>query len=77
MTCSQVAATFAADKPPGVVLNKDYSWTQTIRVTSQEGEVLTCHLPSILLGDDTQHVKGGRLTVPLQRIPLWRHACII
>ena len=36
--CMQVAATFAADKPLGYEMNKEFSWTQTVRIASPEGE---------------------------------------
>ena len=34
---TQISATFAADQPPGYLVTKEYSWTQTIRVTSPDG----------------------------------------
>ena len=37
-THTQVAATFAADKPSDIEINTEYSWTQTIRIASPDGE---------------------------------------
>ena len=37
-TQSQVAATFVNDKPRSVEINKEFSWTQTVRVSTPEGE---------------------------------------
>ena len=53
----QVAATFAADKPLGYEMNKEFSWTQTVRIASPEGEAraLSCR------SHDTPTIGSGTL----------------
>ena len=57
-THAQVGATFASEKPSGNVVTKEYSWTQTVRISSPEGEVVKCHLPGLLLESGPQQIEG-------------------